>query len=89
MVPILKELLRNQENWRNLTEENKEQYQYPGWHDSCLGNTLYYAPNITKLPLYSEPDPHSIWSDIQLSKASTSKNKLDVNIGGKTEKMYY
>ena len=65
ILPFLKELLMN---WRNITAENKEQYQYPGWHASHSSNVLYYAPNITTLPHDNESDKHFIWSDIQLSK---------------------
>ena len=56
MVPILKDLLAKQE----LTQNNKERYQY---HDSCIGNALYYSSDITKLPHYDECDPHFLWSD--------------------------
>jgi len=31
MLSFLKQLLMKKENWRNITAENKEQYQYPGW----------------------------------------------------------
>ena len=51
--------------------------------------TLYYTSDVTKLPHYSESDPHFLWSDIQLSKSSTSKNKPDINIGDKPEKLCY
>ena len=89
MLPILKELLVKEENWRNLKEDNKEQYQYPGWHNSRLSNVLYYTSDVTKLPHYSDSDPHFLWSDIQLGKSSTSKNKLDMDIGDKPEKLCY
>ena len=78
-----------EENWKNLKEDNKEQYQYPGWHDSRLSNILYYTSDVTKLPHYSDSDPHFLWSDIQLGKSSTSKNKLDMDIGDKPEKLCY
>lgn len=74
MLSFLKELLMKKENWRNITAENKEQYQYTGWHGSHSSNVLYYTPDITTLPHYNESDQHFIWSDIQLSKKSTSKS---------------
>ena len=82
-------MLANGENWIELTDSNTERYQYPGWHDSCIGNILYYSDDITKLPHYNDSDPHFVWSDIQLSKASTSKIKLEVTIRGKTESLLY
>lgn len=77
-APVLKDLLVEGEDWIELIESNKEKYQYPGWHDSCIGNVLYYSTDITKLPHYNESDPHFLWSDIQLSKASTSKHRRKV-----------
>ena len=59
MAPVLKDLLAEGEDWIELTESNKERYQYPRWHDSCIGNALYYSADITKLPHYNESDPTS------------------------------
>ena len=71
LLPILKNLLCSTENWVPL--DTKERYQYPGWHSSSVGNVLYYTDNVKSMPYYN--DPHFLWSDIQLSKTSTTKNK--------------
>ena len=88
-LPFLKELLTKKENWRNLTAENKEQYQYPRWHTSHSSNVLYYTPDITTLPHYNESNQHFMWCDIQLSKKSTSKSTMYLTIGGRREKLCY
>ena len=77
MLPILKQLIINEEIWVKLTESNKEQYQYHGCHSSNAGNILYHTPDVTKLPHYSEP--HVLWSDIQLSKTSAHQRKCAVH----------
>ena len=69
VLPILKNLLCSTENWVPL--DTKERYQYPGWHSSSVGNVLYYTDNVKSMPHYN--DPHFLWSDIQLSKTSTTK----------------
>ena len=85
LLPILKNLLFYSENWVPL--DAKEKYQYPGWHDSSVGNILYYTENVKSLPHYSEP--HFLWSDIQLSKASTTKNKFTTKITSKEVNLQY
>ena len=89
MLPILKKLIEDRENWKELSENNKECYQYPGLHSSPSTNLLYHANDISKLPHYSDTNPHFMWSDIQLSKSSTSKNKMSVKIDGQVEEFSY
>lgn len=89
ILPILKKLIEERENWKELSEDNKENYQFPGSHDSVSGNVLYHTPDISKLPHYSDTEPHFLWSDIQLSKSSTSKNKFDVKVESKMEELVY
>ena len=84
-LPILKNLLCGTENWLPL--DTKEIYQYPGWHSSSAGNVLYYTDNVKSLPQYSEP--HFMWSDIQMSKTSTTKNKFKLQINSKEENLQY
>ena len=89
MLPILKQMMAEEENWIKLTELDKERYQYPGVHSSPQGNQLYYIPDVTNLPHYSENEPHFLWNDIQLGKTSTSKNKATMTISGKSEEVCY
>ena len=68
--------------------QTKKKYQYPGWHDeNTAGNVLYFAENIESLPHYS--GPHFLWSDIQLSKSSTTKNNFTMQINLKSEHLHY
>ena len=85
LLPILKDLLCRTENWAPL--DTKEKYQYPGWHNSSIGNVLYYTDNVKSLPQYSES--HFLWSDIQLNKTSTTKNKFTIQINSKEENLQY
>lgn len=87
MLPLLRELLSNKENQIELTTCDKERYQYPGCHASNSGNILYYTADVTKLPHYSEA--HFLWSDIQLSKTSTSRKNATISINGKNEEVTY
>ena len=79
MLSIIKDLLAKKENHIELTGCDKERYQYPGSHTSNCGNVLYFTSDVKKLPHFS--DPHFLWSDIQLSKTSTSRNKATITIG--------
>ena len=85
LLPILKDLLCRTENWAPI--DTKEKYQYPGWHNSSIGNVLYYTDNVKSLPQYSEL--YFLWSDIQLSKTSTTKNKFTIQINSKEENLQY
>ena len=85
LLPVLKGLLSANENWIPL--ETKEMYQYPGLHKSLTGNVLHYTENVEALPHFS--DPHFLWSDIQLSKTSTTKGKLTMEIDSKAEYLNY
>jgi len=86
MLPILKSLLYSNENWIPL--QAKEKYQYPGWHnETTAGNVLYFAEDIKSLPHYS--GPHFLWSDVQLSKSTTTKNTFIMQIGSKSEHLHY
>ena len=87
MLPILKDLLANKENQIELTECDKERYEYPGSHNSISGNVLYFTSDVTKLPHYSEE--HFLWTDIQLGKTGTSRNKATVTIDGKSQDVTY
>ena len=87
LLPILKRLIEYEENWLELTPSNKERYLFPGWHDSNVGNALYYTDNVTTLPQYS--GEHHLWQDIQFGKASTSKNTMSVVINGRKESLNY
>ena len=87
MLPVLKDLFAEKENLIEITSCNKEHYQYPGYHSSNHSNVLYYTPDVTQLPLYSES--HFLWYDIQLSKSSTSKNKATIKIDGINEEVFY
>jgi len=89
MLPILKQMMAQEENWIKLTELDKERYQYPGVHSSPQGNQFYYITDVTNLPHYSENEPHFLWNDIQLGKTSTSKNKATMTISGKSEEVCY
>ena len=82
-------MMAEEENWIKLTELDKERSQYPGVHSSPQGNQLYYIPDVTNLPHYSENEPHFLWNDIQLGKTSTSKNKATMTISGKSEEVCY
>ena len=87
MLTILKRLLNDEENWLKLTSSNKERYLFPGWHDSNVGNALYYTDDVTMLPQFS--GEHHLWQDIQLGQASTSKNAMSVVINGRKESLNY
>ena len=87
MLPVLKDLFADEENLIEITSCNKEHYQYPGYHSSNHSNVLYYTPDVTQLPHYSES--HFLWYDIQLSKSSTSKNKATIKIDGINEEVFY
>ena len=76
-----------EENWLRLTSDNKERYQFPGWHDTSVGSVLYYADNVTDLPQYS--GDHHLWHDIQFSKAGTTKNTMSVVINEKKVNLSY
>ena len=85
LLPTLKSLLCANENWLPL--ETKEMYQYPGMHKSLVGNALYYTENVESLPHFS--DPHFLWSAIQLSKTSSTKSRLTMEIDSKVEGLNY
>ena len=87
LLPILKRLIDDEENWLRLTPNNKERYLFPGWHDSKVGNALYYTDDVTKLPQYS--GEHHLWQDIQFGKATTSKNTMSVEINRRKESLNY
>ena len=87
LLPILKNLLTDEENWLRLMPDNKETYQFPGWHDTIVGNVLYYTDNVTDLPQHS--GDHHLWHDIQFSKAGTTKNTMSVVINEKKENLSY
>ena len=80
LLPILKRLINDEENWLRLTPNNKKRYLFPGWHDSKVSNAFYYTDDVTKLPQCS--GEHHLWQDIQFGKATTSKNTMSVEING-------
>jgi len=87
ILPIVKRLLSEEENWLELTSGNKERYLFPGWHSSCEGNVLYFTDNVTALPQQS--GEHHLWQDIQFGKTSTSKSKMSITLNGKMENLNY
>jgi len=62
MVPILKRLTNDEENWLKLTSSNKERYLFPGWHDS---NKAMLFTTLTMSPCF-----HSTVEDIIYGKIS-------------------
>ena len=55
-------------------------------HHSCWKCT-YYTENVESLPHFS--DPYFLWSAIQLSKTSSTKSRLTMEINSKVEGLNY
>ena len=89
ILPIVRNLLADQENWKSVTD--KRDYQFLGSSkDPTADQYLYYIPEWKSLKQAPGSDPHFLWSDIQLSKGVLNKDRMiDVSIGDKTEKLYY
>lgn len=58
--------------------------QYPESHSSNSGNVLYFTSDVTKLPHYYGEE-HFLWTDIQLDRTSTSRNKTTATMDGQSE----
>ena len=71
LLPLVKKLLESKENWKKITD--KENYQFLGTFSFPAHNMLWYVEDITKLPHYTASDPDFLWSDVQFSKNSSTK----------------
>ena len=87
LLPLVKRLLQCKENWRSVTD--KESYQYLGTFPSPSQNFLWYVDDLTKLPNYTESDPDFMWSDIQFSKQSSTKQLITVDVGSGEERFIF
>ena len=79
LLPLVKKLLQSKENWRSL--KDKESYQYLGTFPSPSQNFLWYVDDLTNLSHFTESDPDFMWSDIQFSKQSSTKQVITVDVG--------
>ena len=48
---------------------------------------LWYIDDVTKLPHYTSSDPDFLWSDVQFSKHSSTKQLIEVNGHGGVQKL--
>ena len=87
LLPLVKKLFEAKENWKEITD--KEDYQFLGTFSFPSQNMLWYAEDITKLPHYVASDPDFLWSDVQFSKQSSTKQLIEVEQDGKIEKLWF
>ena len=87
LLPLVKKLLQSKENWRTL--KDKESYQYLGIFPSPSQNFLWYVDDLTNLSHFTESDPDFMWSDIQFSKQSSTKQVITVDIGKGEENLIF
>ena len=76
LLPLVRKLLESKENWRSI--EDKENYQFLGTFSSPSQSILWYIEDIAKLPHYTPSDSDFLWSDIQFSKNSSTKQLIEV-----------
>ena len=68
---------------------DKESYQYLGTFPSPSKNFLWYVDDVTTLPHYTESDHDFMWSDIQFSKQSSTRQLIMVDIGNGEENLVF
>ena len=75
--------MSDKENWIQIN--NAKEHQYPGVFSDQQKQCVYYTSNYTELSSSSEPDPHFLWNDIQLSKGKVNNYSSVFDVGGKKE----
>ena len=80
MLSIVKVLLESDANWKEIMD--KANYHFLGVFSEPSSNFVWYTKDVTQLPHYTSEDPDSLWSDIQFSKRSSTKQIVEFNIGG-------
>ena len=81
LLSLVKNLIEDEENWKKITD--KENYQYLGTFSEPSSNFIYFLQYITQLPHYTADNAEFLWSDVQFSKGSSTKQIVEFNIGGK------
>ena len=85
---VVKALLEDEENWKQIT--SKDDYQYLGVFPNEQMQVIYYSQDCSKLDQNCSTDPHFLWHDIQMSKGKANKDySIIVEIGGSKEELVY
>ena len=87
MLPLVKKLLESKENWKEIID--KENYQFFGTFSFPSQNMLWYVEDISKLPHYTASDPDFLWSDVQFSKNSSTKQLIAVKNDREVQKLWF
>ena len=87
LLPLVKKLLESKENWKEI--QDKKDYQFLGTFSAPSHNVLWYTQDVTTLAHYTPCDPDFLWSDIQFSKNSSTKQSIEVDVGQGLEKMWF
>lgn len=66
-----------------------ESCRYPGVFSDEQKQCVYYTSNHKELSSSSEPDPHYLWNDIQLSKGKVNNYSSTFDIGEEKEELVY
>ena len=80
MLSIVKVLLESDANWKEIMD--KANSHFLGVFCEPSSNFVWYTKDVTELPHYTSEDPDFLWSDIQFSKRSSTKQIVEFNIGG-------
>ena len=87
LLPLVKKLLESKENWKVIVD--KENYQFLGTFLFPTQNILWYVEDITKLPHYTASNPDFLWSDVQFSKNSSTKQLIEVKNDKGVQKLWF
>ena len=86
-IITVRRMMSEKENWVKLSDASE--CQYPGVFSDKQKQCVYYTSNFSELSSSSEPDPHFLWTDIQLSKGKVNNYSSTFDIDGKKEEFVY
>ena len=75
----VRRMMSDKENW--VLINHAKEYQYPGVFSCQQRQCVYCTPDYTQLSSSSQPDPHFLWNDIQLSKGKVNSYSATFDVG--------